>query len=500
MSADLIPRTSIDAIVGHRDRALELYRDAFDAIERAAQAVAAANREVLAACGDIRPAFVAEHAPEVKAFENAVQLPDRAQYERVARRVTDIQVWGALIERTDLDHLMDKQAKAELRKQLAYIPEQVDPHSGRLINAEELAKGIPEISADVVEATLRGFLEDAGTIFRRGIANAFSELDRRFRSHDGFKLGNRVVLSSAFEEWGHWSYYHHHRETLIDIERVFLILDGKGPRAAYAGIVGRIDHERGLSGSGPRQSEHEGDYFRVRIFKNGNAHLWFTRKDLLERVNRLLAEYYGAAVGEGLDIPPDPVAPAFSRAVGHARNFGLFPSPPPVVDQVLEAAGLIHSEGLRVLEPSAGTGAIAAAAADAQHRVDVCEIQPELAEQLRASGRYAAVWVRDFLRTPPRADYDRVVMNPPFDRGRDIDHVLHAWEFVKPGGVLVAVMSAGTEFRQDRKSQAFREWVDARHRCGWGRPWRDLPPGSFASVGTNVNAVFLTLTKEKPQG
>src|SRR3546814_7969254 len=44
-----------------------------------------------------------------------------------------------------------------------------------------------------------------------------------------------------------------------------------------------------------------GDYFRVRIFGNGNLHLWFERKDLLVEVNKLLAEYYGEVIGDGYD-------------------------------------------------------------------------------------------------------------------------------------------------------------------------------------------------------
>ena len=65
----------------------------------------------------------------------------------------------------------------------------------------------------------------------------------------------------------------------------------------------------------------------------------------------------------------------------------------------------------------------------------------------------------DFLHLKPDPEnlYDRVVMNPPFDRERDIDHVIHALKFLAPEGVLVAIMSAGTEFRETRKSVAFRE-------------------------------------------
>jgi predicted RNA methylase len=349
---------------------------------------------------------------------------------------------------------------------------------------------LPEISVEAIEQTLRGLIEDAGSIFRRGVANVFSSLDRRFRSHDGFKIGARIILSRAFDDWGHWNYYANQRDSLIDIERVFLVLDEKSPRAAYAGIVGEIETARKKHSGGIHQSVHEGDYFRVRVFKNGNAHLWFTRPDLVEKVNKLLADHY--SLGYGKETVEDDDAPFQNRAVGHARGFGFFPTPKPVAERVLEAAYLYRSENdppSRCLEPSAGTGVLALGMAEAGHKVDVIELQPELAQELELYN-FNNVLCADFLKVKPEAVYDRIVMNPPFDRGRDIDHVRHAWDFLKPGGVLVAIMSAGTEFRGDKKSVAFRKLVDSvRGEC------RDLPAGSFADCGTFVNTLYVKLRK-----
>lgn len=490
----VIPRDGIVEIVGLRNNALQLFERAFQKIREASEAVARAEAEVVAACGGLKlNAYVDRHVPEIAAFEDAVQLPDADQYLRVARRLTDIRVWAALIERTDLEHLMDKQAKDELRAQMAYVPERVDRETGAVINAEEIAKGLPEASVEVIEETLRGLVEDSWLIFRRGIANVFSQLDRRFRSHDGFKIGSRVILSTAFDGFG-WNYYRGHRDTLTDIERVFLVLDGKGPRASYAGIVGTIDAER-RSSIGCRQTEHQGDYFRVRIFKNGNAHLWFTRPDLVRTVNQLLAEFYGAAIGEGKDRAPDPQAPLTRRSVGHARGFGFFQTPDAIAERIVDDAHLYRRDGdppLRCLEPSAGRGALAERMVKHGHRVDVVEIQPDLADELERCHSFARVYRADFLQMPPSPEYDRIVMNPPFDRTRDVDHVAHAWHFLKPGGRLVAIMSAGTEFREDRKTLALRELLNAN-----GAVWRDLPMGSFSSQGTNVSTLYVTVTRKK---
>lgn len=61
---------------------------------------------------------------------------------------------------------------------------------------------------------------------------------------------------------------------------------------------------------------------------------------------------------------------------------------------------------------------------------------------------------------------------------------------LKPDGYLVAIMSAGTEFRETKKSITFRELVLSLK----GRI-EELPAGSFAESGTNVNTVTVRLWK-----
>src|SRR3546814_13421981 len=107
---------------------------------------------------------------------------------------------------------------------------------------------------------------------------------------------------------------------------------------------------------------------------------------------------------------------------------------------------------------------------------DVCSSDlPGLAHELRVLHGFEAVRQADFLTLPPSPIYDRIVMNPPFDRGRDCDHVRHAFGFLKPGGILVAVMSARAEFRDDKRHRAFHRIVEqCRPAYGWIK-LHDLP-------------------------
>ena len=173
--------------MAYRNRALELYAEAWAAVEIADKATKAAH-DMVARAAPGQSYYAGRDCNEVAAFEKAVRLPERDQYLRVARRLTDMRVWQWIVEHTDLERLMDKEAKEKLRDQMRYVPDRVD-RDGQLITGEEIERGMPEISVENIRATLEQFSLDAESIWRRGVANAFSKLDRRFRSHDGFKIG-----------------------------------------------------------------------------------------------------------------------------------------------------------------------------------------------------------------------------------------------------------------------------------------------------------------------
>ena len=165
-------------------------------------------------------------------------------------------------------------------------------------------------------------------------------------------------------------------------------------------------------------------------------------------------------------------------------EFNFFPSPPPVVTRLIDLAGI--EDGMRVLEPSAGQGAIAHACARQGAVVDCYELMEANFKHLQAY--FEDVVHADFLEVCPEPIYDRVVMNPPFQNQSDIKHVTHALKFLKPGGLLVAVMSAGVAFRTDKRTAEFLALVKSQ-----GGEIHQLPENSFKASGTGVNTVIAVI-------
>jgi predicted RNA methylase len=186
------------------------------------------------------------------------------------------------------------------------------------------------------------------------------------------------------------------------------------------------------------------------------------------------------------------------EVVSRKQELQFFETPPEVVERLLSVAFL--DGGMDVLEPSAGRGAIAAEAWLAGANVDCVEIDERNCRALRApepEGGFArSVWHMDFLLYPAPGTvcpggYDRVLMNPPFTRQQDIAHVMHALEFLKPGGLLVSVMSLGTTFRHDRVTQDFQALVKER-----GGQFEPLPDDAFKVSGTGVKTVIVAIPGE----
>ena len=169
-----------------------------------------------------------------------------------------------------------------------------------------------------------------------------------------------------------------------------------------------------------------------------------------------------------------------------ANIAGYFPTPAAVVARMIEAANI--PDGCEVLEPSAGSGAILDVVRQQNPacRFVVYEQNFSLADILKLKGYTLSG--SDFMESDTTKKVARVLMNPPFEKGQDIEHVRRAFDHLESGGRLVSIMSPGPFFRSDSKARAFREWFGSL-----GGERIELPAGSFKESGTGVGTVIVTI-------
>ncbi len=470
MGTEIIPRTTIVEIAANRDAALKVMSEAVEQMASAHKLALTAEEFGMRAHG--ASTFTTDHGRN-DYYRRLFASVDPQRSLEAYRKQLDARVWMHVLLLTGMSNLMDRTAREQLDK--------------------DLSGDVPHFSADAARQVFSDLLGDAKLIFQRGLARCFSDLDRRFKSHDAFKLGSRIILTRVFDAFGMWNYHSKMEHTLADIERVFAVLDGK--QADPGALCRAIREGRRGHCFDPHQSVTETPYFRVRCFQNGNAHLWFLRDDLVEKANKVLADYYGEVLPDAArpDDSPDDLR---SKAGLPARDLSFYPTPDAVTKRCMDRLGL--QNGARVLEPSAGTGNMVVHLLASGARVDAVEIDPDRCATLRRLRDPALMVIeRNFLTMPAEPVYAAVLMNPPFFGTHWMEHVVHAYDFLAPGGTLVAVLPISADFGSSKKHETFRAWAKERTFRRYDSLFEDLPTESFAASGTRISTVILTLRRER---
>ena len=209
----------------------------------------------------------------------------------------------------------------------------------------------------------------------------------------------------------------------------------------------------------------------------------------------------GHVFPQGLDVAAALKQALGGQVVDRKKATQAFYTPPEVADRLVAMIDGIDLTEARVLEPSAGHGALI----DALFRRDLgavvhaVEVDASSCRVLREryADRPVEVHEGDFLAMTPAqlGLFDCVIANPPFAKGADAAHVTHAWGFVRPGGVLAAIVSPAYTFRRTKAYAAFREL----HQRFWVTE-DDVEAGAFASSGTNIATKIIVWRKPMNDG
>lgn len=186
-----------------------------------------------------------------------------------------------------------------------------------------------------------------------------------------------------------------------------------------------------------------------------------------------------AAMGQAVDD---------GKVIDTKKMLGQFFTPADVASRMIDEAYL--KPGVSILEPSCGDGRIVneifRSFGHGFSRLLAVDLDMALVDHVRESfgAPNFRVMRADFLEMIPANFplFDRVIMNPPFNRGDDIGHISHALQFLKPGGRLVAICAGGPTQR------AYFDQLEVETAYSW---WEDLPDGTFKAEGTGVASAMI---------
>lgn len=175
------------------------------------------------------------------------------------------------------------------------------------------------------------------------------------------------------------------------------------------------------------------------------------------------------------------------------QDYQFFETPPETADWLVTLAGAI-SDHERILEPSAGRGAIIKAILRRypEATIDYLELMPENREILSKmdfTGNVTFVG-DDFLSYATQSGYDKIIANPPFSENRDVKHLRKMYALLKPGGVIAAITSRHWMVAQETICEEFRKWMNEV-----GGTVYSIEAGAFKESNTSVSTACVVIVK-----
>lgn len=128
-------------------------------------------------------------------------------------------------------------------------------------------------------------------------------------------------------------------------------------------------------------------------------------------------------------------------------------TPDTLAAHVVELSGITKQS--RVLEPEAGIGSLADVIRKTTEKVDCIERMYSFREILQLKKH--RLISDDLMAAPVVPVYDAAIMNPPFSD--ECGHIRKGFDFLRPGGQLVAICSNRIKWKQQKEYEQFRDWL-----------------------------------------
>jgi predicted RNA methylase len=178
-----------------------------------------------------------------------------------------------------------------------------------------------------------------------------------------------------------------------------------------------------------------------------------------------------------------------AQIVDKKKTLQAFYTPASLAARVVELAEV---SGMKVLEPSCGNGALVKECfAQGANSIFAIDINDEVGFDLALitnwcvdNKRQLVYQITDFLTYPPDKVFDRIVMNPPYDKNTWVKHLQYAWNFLESGGRLVAICPNNDQNKQFQKF--ISDKVYEIH---------PVEAGTFKESGTNIATMILVIHK-----
>lgn len=243
---ELIKSVSIENLLSQRDAIQERFSRILALLTEAKQIAEAAHLVV--------PGFFVSGSGHWSAF-------NETELEHLQKKI-DASAWQYLMNESGNMAFMDAKAREEWTDKIRKYD-------------------VPPLTYDNIKATFCDLHAGRQEMFNRGVLNIFKGLSWDYKTNSPWKFGKRLIVRYI-------SGWNGNADKVDDLMRAFCVLDGK-PEPEYRNSVS--EEMRAL-----RYKTLQGiittPYFTLRTHKCGTGHIAFTRPDLVEKLNFILAIYF----------------------------------------------------------------------------------------------------------------------------------------------------------------------------------------------------------------
>lgn len=247
-----------------------------------------------------------------------------------------------------------------------------------------------------------------------------------------------------------------------------------------------------------------------------------TYQDVAKALNKIGGKWKGGKIA-GFVFDTDPTELLADIAGGIKRNikkeFQFFSTPANLGNTLVRLAKLFN--GAKVLEPSAGDGALIEEILTRDYDIDLHAIELMPQNSIKLKEKWPALKLKatfDFLAYSLDKKFDRIIANPPFTKGQDIVHLKKMYEHLNEKGIVACITSISWISGQNKKNKEFRKWLDDHNFIEEeSRGWRMfenigtdtqfyrkngdrvyiemIDAGTFKESGTNVRTAIIVIEK-----
>lgn len=182
--------------------------------------------------------------------------------------------WRSIVTHCDIIHTLSVADAEKLDKELHDV------------------KGLPPVTVENVFAFVAKLIQDGPAMLERAVVEVFKGLTPQKRWADNYKtndkcrevVGKKVILGILSPGYSNGMNVNHYRDAFVNaLGNVFLMLDKKPVSKTWQdGLVYRFNNR-------PKGEDFRDEYFDIKAFSNGNAHITFLRPDLVDRLNAIAA-------------------------------------------------------------------------------------------------------------------------------------------------------------------------------------------------------------------